>query len=81
MVRQGYGDVMATQLHRSQQQHDRAQFFQREGEVPTWNGLLFEAHYVYSPQLIFIGRYELDTDVATGQRAGSLNPSPSISET
>jgi len=25
---------------------------------PTWNGVLLEPHYVYSPQLIFIGRYE-----------------------
>jgi len=25
---------------------------------PAWNGVLFEPHYVYSPQLIFIGRYE-----------------------
>lgn len=25
---------------------------------PTWNGVLFEPHYIYSPQLIFIGRYE-----------------------
>src|ERR1700722_16135031 len=25
---------------------------------PSWNGVLFEAHYIYSPQLIFIGRYE-----------------------
>ncbi len=25
---------------------------------PTWNGVFFEPHYVYSPQLIFIGRYE-----------------------
>ena len=25
---------------------------------PVWNGVLFEPHYVYSPQLIFIGRYE-----------------------
>jgi hypothetical protein len=25
---------------------------------PTWNGVLFEPHYVYSPQLIFLGRYE-----------------------
>jgi hypothetical protein len=25
---------------------------------PTWNGVLVEPHYVYSPQLIFIGRYE-----------------------
>jgi hypothetical protein len=26
--------------------------------APTWNGILFEPHYVYSPQLIFIGRFE-----------------------
>jgi len=25
---------------------------------PSWNGVLFEPHYIYSPQLIFIGRYE-----------------------
>lgn len=27
-------------------------------QAPTWNGILIEPHYVYSPQLIFIGRYE-----------------------
>jgi hypothetical protein len=27
-------------------------------QSPTWNGVLFEPHYVYSPQLIFLGRYE-----------------------
>ena len=26
--------------------------------APSWNGVLVEPHYVYSPQLIFIGRYE-----------------------
>jgi hypothetical protein len=26
--------------------------------APTWNGVLLEPHYVYSPQLIFIGRFE-----------------------
>jgi hypothetical protein len=25
---------------------------------PTWNGVLVEPHYIYSPQLIFVGRYE-----------------------
>src|SRR5271169_6878279 len=25
--------------------------------APSWNGILLEPHYVYSPQLIFIGRY------------------------
>ena len=27
-------------------------------QAPSWNGVLFEPHYIYSPQLIFIGRYE-----------------------
>jgi hypothetical protein len=27
-------------------------------QAPSWNGVLFEPHYVASPQLIFIGRYE-----------------------
>jgi len=26
--------------------------------APTWNGVLVEPHYIYSPQLIFIGRFE-----------------------
>jgi hypothetical protein len=26
--------------------------------APVWNGVLVEPHFVYSPQLIFIGRYE-----------------------
>ncbi len=25
---------------------------------PTWNGVLIEPHYVYSPQLLFLARYE-----------------------
>jgi len=27
-------------------------------QAPTWNGVLFEPHYVYSPQLLFLARYE-----------------------
>jgi len=27
-------------------------------QSPSWNGVLLEPHYVYSPQLIFIGRFE-----------------------
>jgi hypothetical protein len=27
-------------------------------QAPSWNGVLVEPHWVYSPQLIFIGRYE-----------------------
>lgn len=31
-----------------------------DARAPSWNGATFEAHYVHSPQLIFIGRYELE---------------------
>jgi hypothetical protein len=44
---------------------------------PTWNGVLFEPHYIYSPQLIFIGRYE---SIRMSQQANgpkSATPSPS----
>jgi hypothetical protein len=39
---------------------------------PTWNGVLVEPHYVYSPQLIFIGRYET---IRMSQQASPLNAS------
>ncbi len=29
-------------------------------QAPSWNGVTFEGHYIYSPQLIFIGRYEAE---------------------
>jgi hypothetical protein len=29
-------------------------------QSPIWNGATFEGHYVYSPQLIFIARYETE---------------------
>jgi len=40
--------------------------------APSWNGATIEAHYVYSPQLIFIGRYELER---MSQQANTTNPS------
>jgi hypothetical protein len=47
-------------------------------QAPTWNGVLFEPHYVYSPQLIFIGRYE--TIRMSRQANGAANPAgPSAS--
>jgi len=39
--------------------------------APTWNGGFLEAHYYYSPQLVFIGRYEL---IRMDQQALSSNP-------
>jgi hypothetical protein len=54
-------------------------------QAPSWNGILLEPHYVYSPQLIFIGRFETirmsqqaDGSAYTGVGAnGILGPTPS----
>jgi hypothetical protein len=43
-------------------------------QAPTWNGVLVEPHYVYSPQLIFIGRYE--TIRMSRQANGPTSASP-----
>jgi hypothetical protein len=37
--------------------------------APSWNGVLIEPHYVYSPQLIFLGRYET---IRMSQQANAL---------
>jgi hypothetical protein len=39
--------------------------------APTWNGALFESHYVVNPQFILINRYEL---VRMSQQSFSTNP-------
>ena len=41
--------------------------------APSWNGATFEAHYVYSPQLIFIGRYELERMSQQGNTTNASN--------
>jgi hypothetical protein len=48
-------------------------------QAPTWNGVLFEPHYVYSPQLIFIGRYE--TISMSRQAQGALYPTTVVGPT
>jgi hypothetical protein len=40
--------------------------------APSWNGALFESHYMFNPQIILIQRYELDR---MSQQAFSTNPS------
>jgi len=47
-------------------------------QAPTWNGVLFEPHYVYSPQLIFLGRYE--TVRMSRQANGPTSAAPSASD-
>ena len=46
-------------------------------QAPSWNGILFEPHYVYSPQLIFIGRYETISMSQQANGPQSAAPSPS----
>jgi hypothetical protein len=52
---QGYGDLIDGIAVNNNLPGSTLPSFAR---APTWNGVLFEPHYVYSPQLIFIGRYE-----------------------
>jgi len=40
--------------------------------APSWNGFVVEPHYVYSPQLIFVGKYEA---VRMSQQANAGSPS------
>jgi len=47
-------------------------------QSPTWNGYLFEGRYVYSPQLIFLARYEAERmSQQANNGPGSPTPSPS----
>lgn len=39
--------------------------------APSWNGALFETHYNFNPQMIFINRYEV---IRMSQQALSSNP-------
>jgi hypothetical protein len=45
--------------------------------APTWNGALFETHYTFNPQMIFVNRYELIrmSQQAFGSDAATPNPS------
>jgi hypothetical protein len=52
---QGYGDLIdgAASLNNT-----TGTTLPPGSRAPSWNGVLIEPHYVYSPQLIFVGRYE-----------------------
>ena len=47
-------------------------------QAPTWNGVLIEPHFVYSPQLIFIGRFETIrmSQQANGSQYGATTAAP-----
>jgi len=52
---QGYGDLIGGTVTNNNLPGTQ---LPAGSQAPTWNGVLFEPHYVYSPQLIFIGRFE-----------------------
>jgi len=71
---QGYGDVIDGV---SVVNNTTGTTLPAGAQAPTWNGVLFEPHFVYSPQLIFIGRYETIRMSQQANGSGSATPSPS----
>jgi hypothetical protein len=53
---QGYGDLIDGVA--TQNNIPGVSALPATARAPTWNGVLIEPHYVYSPQLIFLARYE-----------------------
>jgi len=74
---QGYGDLV-DQLNG--QNNAPGTVLPVGSRAPSWNGVLFEPHYVYSPQLIFIGRFETIRMSQQANGAGYAGPAgPSAS--
>ena len=71
---QGYGDLIGGTV---QGNNVPGSTLPAGAQAPTWNGILFEPHYVYSPQLIFIGRYETIRMSRQANGPGSANASAS----
>jgi len=69
---QGYGDLVGGNAANN---NTPGTTLPAGSQAPTWNGVLVEPHYVYSPQLIFIGRYE--TIRMSQQANGSSSATPS----
>jgi hypothetical protein len=72
---QGYGDLIDPGV--ATQNNVSGSVLPVGSQAPKWNGVLFEPHYVYSPQLIFIGRYETIRMSQQANGPDSLNPSAS----
>jgi len=76
---QGYGDL----IDNLNGQNNTSTTLPTGAQAPSWNGVLVEPHYIYSPQLIFVGRFETIrmSQQANGSActacAGSGGPSPS----
>ena len=64
---QGYGDLIGGTVPNN---NTPGTTLPTGSQAPTWNGILVEPHYVYSPQLTFIGRYETVKMSRQAQGAG-----------
>jgi hypothetical protein len=71
---QGYGDLIGG---RASNNNLPGTPLPAGSQAPTWNGVLVEPHFVYSPQLIFIGRFE--TIRMSRQANGAASATPSAS--
>src|ERR1017187_6286174 len=71
---QGYGDLVDLL---NGQNNTPGTTLPAGARAPTWNGVLFEPHYVYSPQLVFLGRYETIRMSQQANGPGSAIPSAS----
>ncbi len=71
---QGFGDVLGGSASNN---NTPGTTLPVGSQAPTWNGVLFEPHYVYSPQLIFIGRYETIRMSRQANGSASATPNPS----
>ena len=71
---QGYGDLIGGTVTGN---NTPGTTLPAGSQGPTWNGVLFEPHYIYSPQLIFIGRYENIQMSRQANGRNSANPSAS----
>jgi len=46
-------------------------------QAPTWNGALFESHYMFNPQWLLLNRYELVRMSQQAFGSGAATPNPS----
>ena len=71
---QGYGNLVDTL---NGQNNLPGTVLPAGARAPSWNGILFEPHYVYSPQLIFVGRFETIRMSQQANGPGSAVPAAS----
>jgi hypothetical protein len=71
---QGYGDLIGSTITGN---NLPGTTLPAGAQAPSWNGVLVEPHYVYSPQLIFIGRYETVRMSQQANGSASATPAPS----